>query len=88
MPKPKISRAQLQKLRKQCYGTFDKALDSCLADNILTPQQCLEDAARQWSRCMSAGGVTIVVRSAGGKKPKPARKSKSRSGAKARRASR
>ena len=72
MPKP-LSPAQVQKIRTGCQGTFDKALDSCLEDGILTTNQCLQDAAREWVGCMKRNGISIKAGSAGGKRPKPKR---------------
>ena len=74
MPKGKMTKAQAQKISRGCMLKFFSALDSCLEDKILTPEQCLRDAARQWHDCMKANGITIAVRSTGRGKPKPKRK--------------
>lgn len=71
MPRARMSKAQVQKVRIQCQAKFDRALDSCLEDGIFTPNQCLEDAARQWVRCMEGSGITIRATAVGGEKPQP-----------------
>ena len=70
MPKPKLTKSQAQKISKGCMQKFFRELDSCLDDQILTPDQCLRDAAGQWAACMKANGVTIATRSKGRSKPK------------------
>ena len=62
MPKPKLTKAQAQQISKGCMQTFVRELDSCLEDQILTPNQCLQDAAGQWAACMRRNGVTIATR--------------------------
>jgi len=71
MPKPKLTKAQAQKISKGCMQTFFRELDSCLAEQILTPNQCLQDAAGVWAACMNRNGVTIATRSRGKSRPKP-----------------
>lgn len=70
MPQP-LTPEQVQNIRKGCQSKFDKALDSCLAEGILTTNQCLKDAAGEWASCMERNGITVKAKSAGGKRPKP-----------------
>ena len=72
MPQGTLKKDQVEKIRKGCMTKFDDALDSCLKDGILTTNQCLEDAANEWVKCMERNGVTIKARSSG-EKPKPKR---------------
>ena len=69
MPKPKMTKAQAHKISRGCMLKFFSALDSCLEDQILTPEQCLRDAASQWDACMRANGITIKARTRGRGKP-------------------
>lgn len=71
MPRARMTKAQVQKIRKQCQHKFDRELDSCLEDGIFPPIQCLENAAREWARCMEGNGITIKARSAAGETSKP-----------------
>ena len=73
MPKPKMTKADARKISKGCMLKFFSALDSCLGEQILTPEQCLRDAARQWADCMAANGITVAARSTRRARPKPKR---------------
>ena len=71
MPKPRMTKAQAQKISKGCMLRFFSVLEGCLGEQILTPEQCLRDAASQWDACMRANGITIKARSRGRGKPRP-----------------
>ena len=71
MPKPRLTKAQALKIGRGCMQKFFGELESCLGQQILTPDQCLRDAAGVWASCMTANGVKIAKRSRGRSKPKP-----------------